>query len=259
MRYLFILLFILIAIPAHAETVVPISSLLSGDLIRGQTFPAVYYYGEDGFRYVFPNDKTFFTWYDNFSEVKWVSDKELASIQIGGNVTYKPGIKMLKINSDPKVYAVSTGGILRPIASENIATSLYGPTWNQYIDDVPDGFFPNYKIGGTIEFASQYSAAVEKTDAASINDDKNLQAAMIIAINETSYEPSTITISAGTAVRFVNTATKNQSASEWDGIWGTGTLKPGQHFTRYFEEKGIWTFYSKYTPTTTMTGTLIVK
>lgn len=238
---------------------IPVSSLQSGDLIRGQSNNALYYYGADGFRYVFPNDKTYFTWYQNFSSVKWLSDKDLASIQIGGNVTYKPGVKMIKINSDPKVYAVSENGSLRPIMSEAVASALYGTNWNKKIDDIPDGFFPNYTTGGVIELASQYSVSAEQADASNINIDKNLKAATVISINNSSYEPPTTTINSGTAVRFVNTGNTNQSATEWDSVWGSGTLKPGQHFTRYFHNKGMWSFYSKYTPKTTMTGTLIVK
>ena len=119
------------------------TSVSSGDLIRGTSFSAVYYMGTDGFRYVFPNDKTYFTWYSDFDDVKFLSDADLAKIQMGGNVTYKPGVKMIKINSDPKTYAVSAGGELRHVGSEALAVSLYGSTWNTKIDDVPDGFFSN--------------------------------------------------------------------------------------------------------------------
>ncbi len=243
-----------------AASAVPLTSVQSGDLIRGQSLSSVYYYGADGLRYVFPNDKTYFTWYQNFNNVKWISDNDLASIQIGGNVTYKPGVKMIKINSDPKVYAVSTGGTLRALTSESIAASLYGNTWNKKIDDVADGLFSNYKIGSVIDLTSQYSVIAEKADAASINSDKNLHPATVISIENSSYTPSTTTINLGTAIRFVNHANKDQSVTEWDGIWGSGTLKPGEQFIRYFKNtKGTWTFYSKYTPKETMTGALIVK
>ena len=46
--------------PVQASTTVS-----AGDLIRGTSFSAVYYYGEDGFRYVFPNEKTYKTWYSD--------------------------------------------------------------------------------------------------------------------------------------------------------------------------------------------------
>src|SRR3989339_590980 len=103
-----------LAFPAASfAATVPRAQVQSGDLVRGNTFSAVYYVGKDGFRYVFPNDKTFFTWYADFDDVKWISDADLGTLQIGGNVTYKPGARMIKINSDPKVYAVDTGGTLR--------------------------------------------------------------------------------------------------------------------------------------------------
>ncbi|MBI4281716.1 hypothetical protein HY625_02715 [Candidatus Uhrbacteria bacterium] len=125
------------------------SAASSGDLIRG-SLPAVYYYGSDGKRYVFPNEKTYNTWYSDFSTVKTITDSELAAIAIGGNVTYKPQAKMVKIVSSPTVYVVTNGGALRAIASEAEATALYGANWNKMIDDVPDAFFTNYSVGAAL-------------------------------------------------------------------------------------------------------------
>ncbi len=253
---LFILgLFLLSPVAASAATV-SVGSIQSGDLIRGATFSAVYYYGADGLRYVFPNDKTYFTWYKNFDNVKWLSDKDLATIQIGGNVTYKPGVKMLKINSDPQVYAVSTGGTLRPIPSETIAASLYGSDWNKKIDDVPDGFFPNYTIGKSIESAAGFSVTAETAEAVSINMDKDLKPATQVTITSSGYSPSTVTISAGTAVRFTNNDSAKHSASGDDKSWGTGTLASGKHFSRYFKEAGTYTYTDAYG---TAKGTIIVQ
>src|SRR3989339_2273381 len=116
--------------PAEAATTA-LADLNAGDLIRGQSLSAVYYYGADGFRYVFPNDKTYFTWYSNFDSVKWLTDADLGKIQIGGNVTYKPGVKMIKINSDPKTYAIGEGGALRWVSTESAAIALYGSDWNK--------------------------------------------------------------------------------------------------------------------------------
>lgn len=260
MRYIFAFLFFLfLALPSSAATI-PLNSLQSGDLIRGQTYNAVYYYGADGLRYVFPNDKTYFTWYSNFNTIKWLSDADLAKIQIGGNVTYKPGVKLLKINSDPKVYAVGIGGTLRQIGSEAVAKSLYGNDWNKKVDDLSDGFFANYKKGGLIELSSQFSVNSEQKEAVDINMDKRLKPPTVISIEQKGYNPPTVTIPVGTAMRWVNNADINQSASEWDGLWGSGTLKPAETFTRYFgPETGTWTYYSKYTPKEVMTGALIVK
>ncbi len=242
---------------AHAQSLVKPVTLQAGDLIRGESYSAVYYYGTDGFRYVFPNSKIYFTWYQNFDSVKWLSDADLTTIQIGGNVTYKPGVKMIKINSDSKVYAVGAGGTLRAIPSEAVALALYGATWNKQIDDLPDGFFGNYKMGSSLESASSFSVNGEKADAnAGISADKNLKAATTVTISSSGYSPITVTITAGTAVRFVNNDSAKHSASGDDTTWGTGTLSAGGNFARYFKTAGTYTFHDAYG---NYTGTIIVQ
>lgn len=152
---------------------------VAGDLIKAST-PAVYYLGSDGKRYVFPNEKTFKTWYSSFSGVKTITDAELASYPIGGNVTYKPGVKMVKITTDPKVYAVDANGKLRHVTSEAIAVALYGSTWNKQIDDVADSFFVNYTTGAAINAASEFVPATVTAAATSINFDKGLGAVAVV-------------------------------------------------------------------------------
>lgn len=125
------------------------SAATPGDLLKASG-PAVYYYAGDGKRYVFPNEKTYFSWYNDFSSVKTISDAELASITIGGNVTIRPGTKLVKIQTDPKVYAVTKCGTLHWIESETIAKNLYGDAWATRVVDVPDAFFVNYSIGSSV-------------------------------------------------------------------------------------------------------------
>lgn len=149
------------------------ATIVSGDLIKA-SMAAVYYYGADGKRYVFPNEKTYKTWYSDFSTVKTITDSELAAIPIGGNVTYKPGVKMIKITTDPKVYAVAANGTLRWVQTEAIAESLYGTAWNTMIDDVSDAFFTNYTIGTDVTAVGDYSSTSAQAAATSINVDKGI-------------------------------------------------------------------------------------
>lgn len=123
---------------------------------------AVYYYGADGKRYVFPNSQAYFTWYADFNGVKVVSAAEMASISLGGNVVYRPGTRLVKITSDPNVYAVEPGGVLRWIQTEEVALALYGADWNRRIDDIPDAFFFNYTIGDPLAAAIYPSGSVVK-------------------------------------------------------------------------------------------------
>lgn len=125
----------------------PSAGCVSGSRIKTATSKAVYYCGADGKRYVFPNDKTYYTWYADFTGVTVVSDAALASLPIGGNATYRPGVKMVKIQSDPKVYAVDVGGTLRWVETPETAAALYGSDWAKQVEDVSDAFFVNYKVG----------------------------------------------------------------------------------------------------------------
>lgn len=143
-------------------------------LIKGDE-STVYYYASDGKRYVFPNNKTYDTWFKDYSNVTVASPQFLATIPLAGNITYRPGVKMVKIQTDPKTYAVSRGGILRWVETEEIAEALYGSDWNTKIDDVPDTFFVNYQIGDSIKSADDYDSNAEMNSAVTINDDKNIE------------------------------------------------------------------------------------
>lgn len=120
----------------------------AGDLIKG-SLSTVYYYGYDGQRYTFPNEKTYMTWYTDFSDVTTISDSALADITLAGNVVYRGGARWIKIQSDPRVYVVSTDGALHWLESESVATSYAGSDWASFIDDVPDGFWPDYTVGAS--------------------------------------------------------------------------------------------------------------
>lgn len=127
----------------------------AGSLVKASG-PAVYYAAADGKRYVFPDEKTYFTWYADFNGIVTISDAELAALPIGGNVRYRPGSKLLKITSDPKVYAVGANGALRGLADEATARALYGADWAKQVNDLSDAFFINYPQGGAITSAADY-------------------------------------------------------------------------------------------------------
>ena len=122
----------------------------AGDLIKMAGLSSVYYLAVDGKRYVFPNESTYFSWYGDFSGVVTIPQAELESYPLGKNVTVRPGTKLVKITTNPKVYAVTTGGTLVAVPDEATAATLYGANWNKRIIDVPDAFFVNYKAGSAV-------------------------------------------------------------------------------------------------------------
>jgi hypothetical protein len=112
-----------------------------------------------GRRHAFPNANVYFTWHQNFSDIQVVNPTQLAAIPLGKNVTYKPGVKMIKFLTDPKVYAVDGGGVLRWIVSEEVVKALYGKDWSKMIDDVSDAFYTNYTFGLHITSSADFSPA----------------------------------------------------------------------------------------------------
>lgn len=135
---------------------------------------AVYYYASDGKRYVFPNEKVYFTWYKDFFAVKIIPVDQMSLIPIGGNVTYKAGSKLVKFQTDTKTYLPTKGGVLRWVKTEAVAKGLFGNEWNKQVDDITEAFYVNYKFGNPIESALDAPLDIIRTAGATIDIDKGL-------------------------------------------------------------------------------------
>lgn len=126
------------------------SPCVSGSLVKSPVSSAVYYCGADGKRYAFPNERVYFSWYANFDSVQTLTEQGLANIPLGGNVTYRPGTKMVKITSLPNVYVIEKGGVLRWVRTPAEAAALYGTSWKKEVHDISDAFFTNYTVGESL-------------------------------------------------------------------------------------------------------------
>jgi len=118
-------------------------SYSAGDLLKAD-FDAVYYYAPSGHRFAYPQDKYFFTWHNDFSEVNQITNEELASIPLSDVILIRPGTKLVKIQSIPTVYAVSRVGELYAIASEEVAVEMFGENWSNNVIDIQDSFWFAY-------------------------------------------------------------------------------------------------------------------
>jgi hypothetical protein len=134
---------------------------------------AVYYVGSDGKRHAFPNERVYFTWYSNFDGIVELNGSMLATITLGSNVNYRPGMRMVKFTTVNRVYAVARYGSLRWVTSEAAATALYGSAWNTRIDDINDAFFTDYTFGADINSSADFNPTVEAATVANI--DANLR------------------------------------------------------------------------------------
>lgn len=110
---------------------------------------AVYEIGSDGKKYVYPDQKTYNTWHDDFSEVEEVEVEELDNYESGGNVIIQPGSKLITHPYTAKIYAVATDGEILHVPSEAKAKELFGDNWVQNVEDVDAGIFAvSYKNKG---------------------------------------------------------------------------------------------------------------
>lgn len=133
---------------------------------------AVYYYGQDGMRHAFPHERVFFTWYADFSSVVEVTDAAMSAIRLGRTVTYRPGVRMVKFTTVPRVYAVTRQGELRWVPTEDLAVALYGANWARNIDDLQDAYFTDYTYGPDISSVSDFNA--NQQTGGTVTIDQNL-------------------------------------------------------------------------------------
>ncbi len=165
---------VVVPVPAATPPVsTPSTDSYQNTLVRTSDNAAVYYvYG--GARWAFPNENIFKSWYADFSSVKVVDAQKLASWRLAGAVTYRAGTRLVKLQTDPKVYAVSKGGALRWVSTEAAAIVLFGSGWSRLVDDLSDAFFPHYTVGSALTVTSSYSPTAELAGSITIAQDKNL-------------------------------------------------------------------------------------
>ena len=135
-----------------------------------QADTTVYYVGIDGRRHAFPNNRVYFSWFPDYSRVRIVAANALADIPLGANVTYRPGTRLVKFLTDPRVYAIDANSTLRWVKTEASAAAFYGPFWNRQVDDIADTFYTDYHFGQDINYTRDYSVSGAMSTAAFPSD-----------------------------------------------------------------------------------------
>jgi plastocyanin/phosphatidylethanolamine-binding protein (PEBP) family uncharacterized protein len=77
-----------------------------------------------------------------------------------------------------------------------------------------------------------------------------------VSILNFAFVPSTITISVGQSVTWVNNDSAPHTSTSDGGLWNSGTLNQGQSFTRTFTTPGTFPYHCDFHPG--MTGTVVV-
>lgn len=160
----------------------------ANDLVMCPDFTAVYYLGEDGKRYVFPNENIFFSWYNDFDDVVTISCEDLASFPLGDRVVYQAGTRLVKMPSVATVYVVEDDGVLRAIESEEQAEALFGEDWSDRVDDVSEAFWPSFDVGEPLEDGEVPEGTIMKDAEGNLFRMDNGEAVEIDAVLDTDDE-----------------------------------------------------------------------
>ena len=75
------------------------------------------------------------------------------------------GVVLVKIQSDPKVYAIDNDNVLRWVPDETTAISLYGSNWADYVIDLEPTIFARYTMGEQMTQDGQVDTRIMKTRA----------------------------------------------------------------------------------------------
>ncbi len=141
-----------------------ISAVKNGWVIRSPSYDTVYHI-EDGARRPFWDATTFFTWHSSWSEVVWVTDATLATLQLSTPMLPKAGTVLVKIQDNPNVYMLEESAgqtTIRLIPTEAIAISAFGQNWAQYVIDLPATIFHRFAQGEPLASGESVSSSAMK-------------------------------------------------------------------------------------------------
>lgn len=147
-----------------------ISSVTPGSFVRSPGFDTVYYVDADYRRHPLWDQQTFFTWNDSWDDVSWVTDATLPTLPLGEVLPPKPGVVLVKVQSDPRTYLAEEGDslyrpVLREIASEEVAEGMFGTDWGDYVIDVEPTLFSHYASGEAVTTVEPVELSAMKTRA----------------------------------------------------------------------------------------------
>lgn len=154
--------------PVTGETET-VTQVYGGEYVTSPSYTTVYYVTPEGERRPFMDANTFFTYEDSFDVVKEVTDATLPELTLGAPMLPKVGVVLVKIQSDPTVYALGENAedafapLLREIATEDLAVFLYGSDWADYVIDIEATFFPRFGTGEPMESNQVIDKSIMKT------------------------------------------------------------------------------------------------
>ncbi len=128
------------------------ASLGCSDVFRSPYSPTVFCALPGRERWAFPNDKTFLSWFPDFTNVLWITNpSSISAFSLTRNATFRPGT-LVKSATSPRVYVVvDSYGTMRWIPTEERAIAIWGHNWASLVKDIADEFWANYIVGQPLD------------------------------------------------------------------------------------------------------------
>jgi hypothetical protein len=140
----------------YEATIFPTAATDTSSVSAVKTADAAKVYLVDGTdRWAIPSEKSYFTWFDSWNEVKTITEAELSQYADKGVAKFAPGTKV-KLANDPKVYVVGADEKLHWITTQAIAYTVYGTTWNKNIVEVTQSEMIGHAYGSMIYSEADY-------------------------------------------------------------------------------------------------------
>ncbi len=136
--------------------------LEAGDLFKVKGNSAVYLVSTGMKRLYFPNAEVYNTWYKDFSGITTIDSSCVDAYATGAGINFRPGSRLVKTPISPSVFAVGPNNMKHKIASEAVATALYGAGWNKLVRTLPDVFDSNYAVGAELASATLHNGQLVK-------------------------------------------------------------------------------------------------
>jgi hypothetical protein len=156
-----------LALASAAAMVMPLASHAApaGHFIKGDG-DTIYWLGIDNKRYVFTDEVTIQSWLsqDN-TQGEILAPDILATYPIGGAMTVRPGVFMVRFTSAPTVYVVTHGAVLHAM-SDDMAAAYGGTDWKLKVQSLDVALFTNYRVGQPLKYVSDYDPNLEASLAA---------------------------------------------------------------------------------------------
>lgn len=154
----------------------------AGTLIKSTDSSDVFYLQNQN-KYLLPDEKVFFSWFEGFENVVEVGPELLSSFDTQKQAFPSPVNTLIKKRKGNKVYLpVNRGYTLRWLKNEQIAKEIIGLNWSNRIVELSEDEFSNYCIGEPInnynysptrDFAPDLAVYMKNFDSDCKQDEKN--------------------------------------------------------------------------------------